>query len=728
MKVASRLTGVSGSAIGLLRVLLAASLIVPALLFVVISWVNYRSILNDANRELERTSEVAREHASKAFEGQSQAMERVNDLVRGTDEAAIVASEPRLHDSMAAIISHLPQVQSVLAISKTGRPLVSASIYPVPSGVNVRETDFFKAVMGGTTPYVSKLQMGLLLRQQFFGLAGLWRDSSGAVQGVIDVAVSPAFFSDFYGALVDEEGNEAAGKIIALVRDDGQILARFPAITGVVPKIVSPNPFLDAIRTAPNAGTFLNRSVVDRNAPVRLYAYRKVEAYPLYVVTGRSWHAILGEWYWSMADHLLFGIPATAFLFMITRTALVRTRREEEALARANAEMTRRHLAEDALLRTQRLEAVGQMTGGIAHDFNNLLTVIVGNAEMIGKRVADMDARRLAANIGLAARRGADITQKLLAFSGKQIVNPETVNLNRRLQEFKPLLDRVASEAIRIDLDLDAGLDPVRLDPGQFEAAIVNLVGNARDAMPDGGQIRISTGNAAIGANDGSGLAPGRYVRVVVSDTGSGMDPATAAKAFEPFFTTKEIGKGTGLGLSQVYGFARQAGGSARIETAPGGGTAVTLILPRSHSPPRLDRSDADVIPIRTAGKGEVVLVVEDEPSVLEMAVECLEGMGYATLTAADAQAALAQLRHADRVDVLFSDIVMPGGMNGVQLAIEAMRLRPNLKVLMTSGYTATSTRQELPLGVPLLMKPYDSWQLGKQVRSVLNGRRADTG
>ncbi len=729
MKLASRLTGISGSAIGLLRLLVAASLIVPALLFAVISWMNYKSILDDANRELEQTSEVAREHASKAFEGQSQVVERVNDLVRSMDEPGAIAAEARLHDSMATIIAHLPQVQSVLLVAKSGRPLASAGIYPVPSGMNLQDTDYFKGVMGSSSgTYVSSLQVGEILKQQFFGLTGLWRDTSGAVQGLIDVAVSPSFFRDFYAALVGEEGNRSAGKVLALIRADGQILARFPAVNGVAPRLVTAHQFFDAIAAAPNAGTFRNRSVIDATAPVRLYAYRKVESYPLYVVAGRSLDGILAEWYWTMAGHLLFGIPATAVLFLVTRTALVRTRREEDALARANAEMTRRQLAEDALLRAQRLEAVGQMTGGIAHDFNNLLTVIVGNAEMIGKRVSDADVRRLASHIGLAARRGADITQKLLAFSGKQIVNPETINLNRRLREFKPLLDRAASEAVQVDLDLDAGLDPVRLDPGQFEAAILNLVGNARDATPDGGHIRISTGNLDIHANDGSDLPPGRYVRVMVSDTGIGMDAATAAKAFEPFFTTKEIGKGTGLGLSQVYGFARQAGGSARIATTPGQGATVTLVLPRSRDLARSDRSVGEVLPLRTAGEGEVVLVVEDEPSVLEMAVECLQGLGYGTLTAPDAQTALELLRHVGRVDVLFSDIVMPGGMNGVQLAIEAMRLRPNLKVLMTSGYTGNSSRHDLPLGVPLLMKPYDRRQLGSQVRSVLSQRRSDAG
>jgi two-component system NtrC family sensor kinase len=718
-KLTARLEAVGGSPIVLLRVLLAATLVVPALLFVIVSWLNYGAIVRDARQDLQRVSDVAREHAAKTFEGQSQVVERVNDLMRGLTEAEVTAEQEHLHQAMDAIIAHLPQVQSVLLASRSGRPLVSASVYPVPALVDLRGTDYFKAVMDGFEgTYVTSLQVGSVLRHKFFGLAGPWRDSSGAVNGVIDVAVSPTFFQDFYRALIGED-RDTSGMVLTLVRADGQILVRYPPFAGPPPKVSGSNAFFDAITANPVGGTYSNRSIVDPDAPYRLFAYRRVEGYPLYVAAGRSWDVLMQQWHRTMVDHLLFGIPTTAVLFLITRTALVRTRREAEALALARDEMRRRQDAEDALLRAQRLEAVGQMTGGVAHDFNNLLTVITGNAELIARKTTDTDARRLAANIGLAARRGADITQKLLAFSGRQMIRPETVNLNRRLAEFKPLLDRAASQAVRVTLDLDPGLDPVRLDPGQFEAAILNLVGNARDAM-DGGKVAIRTRNLTQ-TDDEDDLPAGRYVRIEVTDSGSGMAPETAARAFEPFFTTKEVGRGTGLGLSQVYGFARQAGGTARITTGPNQGTTIALILPRSADAPA-ERPSADIVPIRSAASGEVVLVVEDDASVQSMAVECLQGLGYTALTAPDAPAALERLRSGERVDVLFSDIVMPGGMNGAQLAVEAMRLRPALKVLMTSGYAGT--RPSLPEGVPLLLKPYDSGQLGRQLQAVLGGRR----
>ncbi|MFD0934977.1 ATP-binding protein, partial [Methylobacterium trifolii] len=375
----------------------------------------------------------------------------------------------------------------------------------------------------------------------------------------------------------------------------------------------------------------------------------------------------------------------------------------------------------------QKMEAIGQLTGGVAHDFNNLLTVIVGNLDMIVRRPADAQrVERLATSAMLAARRGAEVTEKLLAFSRRQVLRAETVNPNRLLQDFRPLLQRAVGETIAVAFDLDAGLDPVRLDPGQFESAVLNLAVNARDAMPEGGRLTVRTGNAVLTeAESGSvpDVEPGAYVVVSVSDTGSGMEAGTLARAFEPFFTTKDVGKGTGLGLSQVYGFAKQGGGSARIASVPGQGSTITLYLPRSAERAAEVRSEGS-LPLRRAAAGEGILVVEDEAAVREMAVESLSELGYATLTASHAAAALDRLKGPDRIDILFSDVVMPGGMNGVQLSVEARRLRPGLRVLLTSGYTnAALGEQGVPPDLPLLNKPYLREDLADKLRLVM-GRR----
>ncbi|WP_158744033.1 MASE4 domain-containing protein [Acidisphaera sp. L21] len=385
---------------------------------------------------------------------------------------------------------------------------------------------------------------------------------------------------------------------------------------------------------------------------------------------------------------------------------------------------TKRRETEERLRLVERMEAIGQLSGGIAHDFNNLLTVILGSLDLIVRRPDDAArVERLARSAFIAGRRGTELTEKLLSFSRRQVLQTETLNPNRLVGEFLPLMQRGVGETIQIQLDLDPQLDPARIDPNQLQAALLNLAGNARDAMPGGGTLTIATRNVTITSDDresARGLSPGPYLRISITDDGTGMDANTAARAFEPFFTTKEIGKGTGLGLSQVYGFVQQAGGQCQIDTSPGLGCTVAMYLPRSTEVSRTAPND-NVVPLRRATGGEVVLVVEDDETVREMAAESLEALGYGVQTASDARIALDLLRDTARVDILFSDVVMPGGMNGAQLANEARKLRPGLKVLLTSGYTVTATggARELPQDVPLLRKPYLREDLAAKLQTL---------
>ncbi len=393
---------------------------------------------------------------------------------------------------------------------------------------------------------------------------------------------------------------------------------------------------------------------------------------------------------------------------------------------------TDQRLTEEALRQAQKMEAIGQLTGGVAHDFNNLLTVIVGGLDMMLRRPEQVDrVKRLAEAAMGAARRGEQLTQQLLAFSRRQMLRPQTLNPNRLLIDFKPLAGRAAGGAVELVFDLDPALDPIRIDPAQFEAAVLNLVVNARDAM-DGqtGQARIAVtsrnvhlGTAAVADR---GVAPGPYVVVSVTDTGSGIPPDKLQRVFEPFFTTKEVGKGTGLGLSQVYGFTRSAGGFAKIDSEVGRGTTVSLCFPRSTDPAgeEVGAGPAAAIPLRRAGEGETVLLVEDDEPVLAMAIESLEELRYRVVVARNAAEALEHLSGVERIDILFSDVVMPGGMNGSQLAVEAQRLRPGIKILLTSGYVANLDEgQVIGLGeLPVLNKPYRRDELARSLRLVLGG------
>ena len=398
-------------------------------------------------------------------------------------------------------------------------------------------------------------------------------------------------------------------------------------------------------------------------------------------------------------------------------------------------DITARRLTEDALHQAQKMEAIGQLTGGVAHDFNNLLTVIVGGLDMVIRRPEQADrVVRLAEAAMTAAKRGEQLTQQLLAFSRRQTMRPETLDPTALLRGFHALAARAAGETMTLRFELDQQAWPVRIDPAQFESAVLNLIVNARDALLErhgtgaGGEPCITVGCRNVELDDETaaerGLGPGEYVEVAVADNGPGFDARTLARAFEPFFTTKEVGKGSGLGLSQVYGFMRSAGGDVRIDSALGAGTVVRLCFQRSLEAVAGEPAPAPVSPLREAAGEETVLLVEDDEQVLGMAVESLEELRYAVVVARNAGEALEQLRGGRRIDLLFTDVVMPGGMNGADLAREARRLRPGLKILLTSGYVGEAgIGQEFGGGLPLLSKPYRRDELAETLRESLGHR-----
>ena len=400
--------------------------------------------------------------------------------------------------------------------------------------------------------------------------------------------------------------------------------------------------------------------------------------------------------------------------------------------ARAEAAAEERARAEAALRQAQKMEAVGRLTGGVAHDFNNLLMVVTSGFDLILRRPDDRARVVKVAEAGLqAAERGARLTRQLLSFARRQNLRPEIVNPNAVLLGSEALLRRALGETIQLDFSLCPSLHPTRVDAAEFEAAMLNLVVNARDALPpEGGRIAIATRNATLGGTDAasrSEAASGDYVVITVSDDGSGMDADTLTRAFEPFFTTKEVGKGSGLGLSQVYGFARASDGFVEIRSVPKEGTTVEIRLPKANASALIQQASSSGVAtgassLRRAEPGETVLAVEDEPAVLAAVVENLADLGYQVIAARDAAEALQRLRGTEKIDILFSDVVMPGGMNGVQLAAEAARIRPAMKVLLTSGYTgqALAGKEGLPAGLSLLPKPYRREELASHLRLVL--------
>lgn len=404
----------------------------------------------------------------------------------------------------------------------------------------------------------------------------------------------------------------------------------------------------------------------------------------------------------------------------------VRAYPSSEGLAVYFQDVSDRIVLEEQLHQSQRLESVGQLTGGIAHDFNNLLTVILGNAELLSEMLEpDPQLQPLAAMIGSAAQRGADLTQRLLAFARRQALVPEAVDVNQLIAATDVLLRRTLGEHIEIEIVRGAGLWPALVDPAQLESALLNLSLNARDAMVQGGRLTIETANTHLSqdyANQHVEVVPGQYVLVAVSDTGLGIAPENLERVFEPFFTTKEKGRGTGLGLSMVYGFVKQSGGHIKIYSELGQGTTLRMYLPRFWGSAEVQPRQVNS-PI--VGGSELILLVEDDELVRRYAHDQLVDLGYQVLVAANGSAALALLRQRNDIDLLFTDVVMPGGMSGRELATLAQQLQPSLAVLYTSGYTENAIvhHGRLDPGVQLLSKPYGRAELSYKVREALNTR-----
>lgn len=393
--------------------------------------------------------------------------------------------------------------------------------------------------------------------------------------------------------------------------------------------------------------------------------------------------------------------------------------------ARVAEAVQERLTAEDALRQAQKMEAVGQLTGGIAHDFNNMLAVVLSGLSLLQRRLekGDTDVDKYITAAREAANRAAGLTQRLLAFSRQQSLSPQALNANKMVSEMSELLRRTLGETIHLETVLAGGLWQVHADANQLENAVVNLAVNARDAMPEGGRLTIETANCHLDDAYAAehAIPAGQYVMVAVTDTGCGMPPDVVAKAFDPFFTTKGVGKGTGLGLSQVFGFVKQTGGHVKIYSELGQGTSVKIYLPRFYGPAELPQRS---ISSNTSlgSNSEVVLIVEDDDQVRELTVEMLLDLGYGVIEARDGVDALRTLDLHPEICLLFTDVVLPG-MNGRQLAEEASKKRPGLKVLFTTGYTRNAIVHSgmLDPGVNLLPKPASRDQMAAKIRSVLD-------
>ena len=450
-----------------------------------------------------------------------------------------------------------------------------------------------------------------------------------------------------------------------------------------------------------------------------------------------------GRYYWIEAngrvDHAPDGTPLSfpgVLLDVEERRAIEMERDRVTAELRALTETLEQRVtersadllrAEEQLRQSQKMEAVGQLTGGLAHDFNNLLTGVIGSLEMLKIRITqgrieEVD-RYVEAAQGAASRAGA-LTHRLLAFSRRQKLDPRPTDVNRLVSGMEELVRRTVGPGIIVDTAGPADLWATLVDPGQLENALLNLCINARDAMPDGGRITVETANQRLDARAARtrDMEPGEYVSLYVTDTGTGMTPEVVAKAYEPFFTTKPLGQGTGLGLSMIYGFAKQSGGQVRIHSGVGLGTTICLYLPRHLGTAETAKPSSELANAPRAVAGQTVLVVDDEPTVRMLVTEVLEDLGYTAIEAADGAAGLKVLQSDVRIDLLVTDVGLPGGMNGRQVADAARVHRPGLTVLFITGYAenAVISHGHLEPGMHLLTKPFAMKTLAIRIKELI--------
>lgn len=561
------------------QAMLVSALLVPAALFGAAAWRDLQELRREAADTVARTAAIMHEHARKVFETEELLLSLIEERVADLPPAEIAS--PFTSEFMRRVKAPLVQAVSAWIAGPDGAML--AGTQPWRPGANIAGRDFFQVQQTrGAGTYISGPYAGQSTGQASFAISRRQTAEDGGFGGTIHVAASPAYFTQFY-----HDAAPPYAHLALLLRADGAVLAREPA--DPLTPFVSGGVLMQHIAEQPSGGVFRTRLQMDGVA--RTYAYRRVAGYPVYVAFGMDEAAVMQRWHGNLRMYGVFAGIAALTLLGVSLLALRGARAEQAALQELRREGRQRQAAEAQLRHSQRMDAVGQLTGGIAHDFNNLLTAVMGNLELIERAACHLPdgdlirakVMRLAGTAVTAVQRGASLTRSLLAFARRQPLQVVELDVNMRLANFADLVRQAVGAPIAVTFVPAPNLPLCRTDPAQLETAVLNLAINARDAMPEGGQLDIITGTVTLDAATLAGNSeaqPGPFITVTVADTGIGMSPDVAANAFEPFFTTKPIGQGAGLGLSQVFGFARQLGGHVTICTVVEKGTAITMFLP----------------------------------------------------------------------------------------------------------------------------------------------------
>jgi signal transduction histidine kinase/CheY-like chemotaxis protein len=700
-------------------VVAVACLIMPLVLFAGASWLAYGETQQQVEERMARTLDLLYINVRTTFETEYLVAANVIELIEDYSNADIRKNEQKVHDGLQRLVDPLPQVENVWVLDEDGKALATGKVFPAPSGVDYADRAYFIAHRDGKVQrFVSEALRGKVRGTEFFQYSERRQKPDGSFTGIVAVSISPSYFAEQFARASNDKDFTAS-----IIRADGEFLARFPA--GGPARLGPETGFAQSTAAQPEQGRYVVEAGAVDGAS-RIFVYRKLPGVPIYVVHGTTMASIWSIWLSRMSSHLIFGVPATLGLFLLAVLASRRARQESAALARLREEQIRRENVEESLRQSQKMTAIGQLTAGIAHDFNNLLTGIGGAVEMVGRRLGQPtpEVTRFLDLARSGVSRAATLTQRLLAFSRQQPLQIEAVDANKLVSGMSELLRRTLGEKVQVETILAGGLWRAKADIAQLESAVLNLAINGRDAMTSGGTLTIETANAHLDdayAQANVEVMPGQYVLVAVSDTGSGMEPEVIARAFEPFFTTKQRGQGTGLGLSMTFGYVKQIGGHLKIYSEMGRGTTVKLYLPRAVAESAAAAEVAPVHATAAPGSGPVVLVVEDDPVVREFAISACREIGCTVYYAENGAQAIAQLEAHDDIVLLFTDVGLPGDMNGRQLAGVATERWPYLKVLFTTGYTANAIVHHgvLDHGVNFIGKPFSIAALAAKIKSI---------
>jgi signal transduction histidine kinase/ActR/RegA family two-component response regulator len=705
------------------RAVLVVALLLPPLLAGWFASYQRAQVLDQARRSASRSVVALEQHAANVLDTHSLILRQLDGLTRGKSWEQI-GQDAQLKQTISDLVSEFPQLSAIGMADASGRVWLDSSDRQAPA-MSVADRDYFIAQKDRRSAglFVSEASTGRASGRRQFSISIPRSSSSGGFDGAIFTAVPLEHFTSFW-----QQFAPSGGHLIPLLRSDAALIVRYPVLDS--PQRLNPNgPFMRHLRQSPRG---LYTAVSEVDGIERTNAYSEIKSYPLYISFSVETRLVLRQWredVLRVSGLALLGALTLGALWLAVvrqshqqRVSAVRWRAIAADLER---EVGRREQAEEAMRQGRKMEAIGQLAGGIAHDFNNLLAGIMGNLQLLRMRLERGHTQDLARYVEAAetiADKARAMTQRLLAFARRQTLAAAPVDVKERIGSMQDLIARSVGPAIRVATVFASQPCITLCDPNQLDSALLNLAINARDAMPGGGQLTILAERKSVDAAQSAaiGLPAADYVAISMKDTGEGMPPEVIQRAFEPFFTTKPIGQGTGLGLSMVYGFVTQSGGQVKIDSAPGTGTAVTIYLPvHEAGMPPAQAGGVEASSPRPNGRS-FILLVDDEESVRAPLAEMLSELGYEVGQAADAAAALQVLDSRQRVDLLVTDVGLPGAMNGRQLADAGRAQRPGLKVMFITGYAdRAASFGSLPEGMDIMTKPFGLEDFGRKVSAL---------